>query len=262
MSEEHGELAGDNWSGSITSDDGCRGRSLSWDMVYSVCASNEKSHDYDEIPPGGETNRWQFDMHFSDRPKNMLEGWNCGNQDAKTYQAWPYSFESVVRVQDQDYDQVWISNPWPRDGDDSENSNKAIGFALSILGASGNYYASIGAAIGSYVLSSNNDPVNVTGGDKKRTFDIDLEGGHDDLPRVGTDDNGNDEIKAGQVSLRVHNDYSSEGENGKLEFLPSYTFGYNHNDTTYCRGCAKEIKFKKTTPESSIFPTFKSAKPD
>jgi len=245
--EEHGELYGKDWSGSVTRD--CwGGQEMTWEAMASVCASNEKEANYDEIESEG-SNRWRFDMHFTDRPEEMLHP--CDNAKQKEYWAEPYSFEYRIEVTDNHHDQVYVSGPDP--ADESSSSNE-IGFLLDIIAASGNYYAAVGAAAGDYIISGSSS-TNVTpiDGDRGYVFDISLDGdSYDDLPHEE-----NDEIGATQVSLRVNNNKDKYGR-GDLKFLPKYTFEYEQGGKDYECTCVPHRRWKTTVPDTHLYPSFES----
>jgi len=240
MARDSGVLNEYTWTDSMSD---CDGRASSdWKMTSAATAKDASDHSWDEIDTNGQ-NIWEFVTYFNERPENMI---NDACRNDQYYNPEPHNYRVTIDIAEAENKiDLYFSNPQPQDGDD-ESDNSLLNTSLDIIGGAGNKYVSIGATIIDYVMAGGGSSTAVTTEDmgSKYTFDIDLDGSYNDLPRVI-----NGEANSVGVSLRVQNDYSS-GSHG-VKYIPEYTFAYTtppyDANQCACKGSTFFVTNYKTT---------------
>jgi len=247
--KDHGTLDEISWEGSLHEEiEGsyCEDPYMYWRVNAGVNASDTRSECYDEIQES-ESNKWRFNLHFSDPPGNMVDG--CDYEDP-AYDAWPENFRYRVERGENESSELWFNKPEP-DNHDGQDSNDEIDLLLDIVGSVGTY-ASIGAAVGKYLLKSQ-DGTDVQKDEGKFVWDVALDGDNGEVPR---EEDG--KAKTTQAKIRVQNEYS-DGKYGNVEFFPEYTFGYVKKDgNNACRCNGYGGYYKTTVADETAFAAYRS----
>jgi len=250
MGRDSGVLDESLWEESMSACDGAI--TSDWEMVAAVTANDTSDHNWDEIQEG-EQNIWEFVTHFEERPENLIHN-DCWRSQYNKPE--PHNFRCTIEIADsENYNELFFHSPQPADDADDESGNDILGRSLDIIQGTGNAYISAGAALIDYAMSDSSNSTSVDNNDNKSKFifDIDLDGGYDDLPQVV-----DGEPESVGVSLRVRNDYSSDYHG--IKYIPEHTFTYpsQRNDRSPC-GCETPTYYYKTTvPNCLPFATYEA----
>lgn len=188
--------------------------SMSWEMAAGVAVEGSDMDDATSIEENG-SEIWRFFMHFEDRPGDFYPD-HCPEPGTGYFRARPHNFSFHIAGRDSD---TYFSGEDPSD-DDGPSDNEQLGLALDIIDSVGNVYVSGATAIVDYLMAGGGSHTEVDWepGGMEYTFDIDVDGDYDDLPREKFNPN------VAAVYLRTHNEHESGIH--YVDYVPEYTFEY------------------------------------
>ena len=216
--------------------------SMNWSMAAGVAAVGSEWDDASRIPQFG-SNLWRFFMHFEERPGDFFPD-SCPEPPTAYFRARPHNFTFNIASADT---KTYFSGADPANGDDTSD-NQQLGLFLDLLGSVGNVYVSAGSALINYLMAGGGSHTYVSyePGGVEYTFDIDVVGDHDDLPREIANPN------VAAVYLRTHNE--QESGTHPVYYTPEYTFEYSEftgwGGNCGCDGSRINNLYKSTIPGS------------